>query len=400
MRAIHVVNSIHRVMGGPPRSVTGLARELAKVGCEVDLCALDIGERFGEMVEVDPKVNLRLAPAWSLFKFGVFLPRGFKRVLREAAEGADVIHSHGLWLPVYQQAAEVAKEMGVPHVISPRGTMSPYALGYRAWKKRIVARLWQDRVLHEASAFFAASAMERDFVWDYGVRRPVAVTPIGIDPGMFEGVDRQEAKAAVADAWSECEGKKIALFLARLHPGKGLAMLAEAWGRLYKQHPDWRLVIAGPNERGYLSTLKELLAASGAAEATTITGTVSGLIRRQLYAACDLFVLPSHSENFGIVVAEALAASRPVITTVGAPWRELLEHRAGWWIDIDGAALTEAMREAMEAPETTLDAMGQRGRTLVEENYFWPAIAQKTVDAYHWLADPGGRTRPDCVYIT
>jgi glycosyltransferase involved in cell wall biosynthesis len=106
-------------------------------------------------------------------------------------------------------------------------------------------------------------------------------------------------------------------------------------------------------------------------------------------------VLPSKSENFGMVVAEALAARTPVITTKGAPWQELETHRCGWWIDMGVESLIEALEKAMSHSPVELHEMGRRGRQLVEEKYTWDRVAGQMIEVYEWLLGRG--PRPDCV---
>jgi len=125
------------------------------------------------------------------------------------------------------------------------------------------------------------------------------------------------------------------------------------------------------------------------------TGSVSDQDKWQLYNSADLFVLPSHTENFGIVIAEALATGVPVITTKGTPWAELEAHDCGWWIDIGVDPLVRALTEAMNLPPEERYAMGRRGRQLVELNYSWDTIGKEMLAVYEWVLGGGGA--PGCV---
>jgi glycosyltransferase involved in cell wall biosynthesis len=212
----------------------------------------------------------------------------------------------------------------------------------------------------------------------------------------------------------------MVLYLGRLHPLKGLEMLVEAWGRLHDaQHQSpqpsmehWRLVIAGPDEQGTLAALERQSRELGHMESIDFAGPVYGEEKERLLDAADIFVLPTRSENFGIVVAEALAAGVPVITTKGAPWAELLGQdscddsvvvrerikgagvkgervkkevgggRCGWWVEVGVEPLTEALREAMSLTDEERWAMGENGRRLVEKKYRWEAVAEQMMELY------------------
>ena len=107
------------------------------------------------------------------------------------------------------------------------------------------------------------------------------------------------------------------------------------------------------------------------------------------YQNADLFVLPSYSENFGIVVAEALGYGVSVLTTTGCPWQELEMHRCGWWVDPTPRGIEAGLRAAVGCENTVLFDMGRRGRLLVERKYQWPGIAERMLEFYDWVLNGG-----------
>jgi glycosyltransferase involved in cell wall biosynthesis len=145
------------------------------------------------------------------------------------------------------------------------------------------------------------------------------VIPNGVDAAAFAGTGDREA---ISRRWPECQGKRVALFLSRLHPLKGLEMLIDAWAEI--PHAGWQLLVVGTDEAGHEAEIKARVERRGLAGAVTFGGPRYGDEKVAVMQAADLFVLPTHSENFGIVVAEALACGVPVITTKGAPWGEIL----------------------------------------------------------------------------
>ncbi|MGB5063775.1 MAG: glycosyltransferase, partial [Candidatus Competibacter sp.] len=158
----------------------------------------------------------------------------------------------------------------------------------------------------------------------------------------------------------------------------------------------WKMIIAGPDEGGHQKIVEAAIQHAGLQDDFEFPGSVVyGDEKEALYRSAEVFVLPTFSENFGLVVAEALACGVPVITTKGAPWEGLLTHRCGWWIDIGVEPLVAALREAMNLPPDTLRDMGRRGRAYVEQNFGWPGIAQQMLSVYRWVLGQGDK--PDCV---
>jgi len=260
--------------------------------------------------------------------------------------------------------------------------LEPWAFGYRRWKKLPVWLLWEKRGL-ESSVLHVTSEQEAINIRALGLRAPIAVIPIGIDLP-----ELPLSRGAVT-------AERRALFLSRIHPIKGLLNLVEAWRRVRPR--GWRLCIAGPDECGHLNVVQRAVREAGLAGVVDFVGPVYGKEKQELLNSADLFILPTFSENFGVVVGEALASGVPVITTKGAPWSWLLSHRCGWWVDIGVEPLAAAISEATQCTTSELHAMGERGRRLVEERFSWPKIAQQMKAVHEWVL--GGGPRPEWVEI-
>jgi glycosyltransferase involved in cell wall biosynthesis len=191
-------------------------------------------------------------------------------------------------------------------------------------------------------------------------------------------------------------GRRRLLFLSRLHPKKGIDFLLRAWAGLYRKHPDWELVIAGPDQLGHRRAMQALAADLGLSRVVW-RDAVFGSAKTELYRTADLFVLPTHAENFGLVVAEALAHGVPVITTTNSPWAGLRRNDCGWWIDLTDAALSETLHDAMGTPSAALAAMGSRGRAWMERDFAWPVVAREMLAVYRWMLGDGAP--PSCVLL-
>jgi glycosyltransferase involved in cell wall biosynthesis len=276
----------------------------------------------------------------------------------------------------------VARSTGVPFIVSPRGMLTAWALRFRGIKKRLAWLLYQRRDLLSAQVLHATSRAEAEGLRTLGLTQPIAIIPNGVElPPTGESIPSCLS--------SPPSSTKTALFLSRIHPVKGLLGLVEAWQMA--KPPGWRMVIAGGAENGHLAEVEAEIRKRSLDNEFMFLGEVPDEAKWGLYQSADLFVLPSKSENFGIAVAEALAAGLPVITTCGTPWEELVTHRCGWWVEAAAAPLAEALRQATALPAAQRCEMGQRGRKLVEANYTWPAAARKMLAVYRWMLGQGDR---------
>jgi glycosyltransferase involved in cell wall biosynthesis len=215
------------------------------------------------------------------------------------------------------------------------------------------------------------------------LRQPIAVIPNGIDlPDLASTMPPTDR-----------EGRTV-LFLSRIHPKKGIPVLLRAWRRLEPRFADWELVVAGPDERGHLAEVQQLARGLDLAR-VAFAGPVHGEAKQSLYRRADLLVLPTHSENFGMVIAEALAFGVPVVTTTGTPWQELERRGCGWWIELSEANLAAALEAAMSLPQERRVAMGRRGRRWMEQSFPWSRVAAEMKSVYQWAL--GGGPPPACV---
>lgn len=300
---------------------------------------------------------------------------------------ASVLHSHGLWLPLNHWACQGARQKGVPFVIQPHGMLEPWAMNFKAWKKRIAMALFQRRDLQNANALVATSLSECENIRKLGFRQPIAVIPNGVK--FHDQVPSSTAQPRHGEG-----DRRTVLFLSRVHPIKGLINLVRAWASLSPQ--GWCLRIAGPDESGHLQEVMALVMELGLESSVEYVGEVDGERKSMLYRNADVFVLPTFTENFGVVVAEALAHGVPVITTRGAPWADLETYRCGWWVDVGVEPLVQALREAIGLGDDERQAMGARGKEFVRR-YDWDDIARQTVEVYRWVLGQGAK--PDCVHV-
>lgn len=309
-----------------------------------------------------------------------------------------LVHSHGVWQPANHWAAWAARRWDVPLIIHPRGMLEPWALDQKGLKKRFALALFQRADLDLARVLVATSEMEYANLRRLGLRQPVAVLPNGVElpagPGGGDSILEPGPRGGSQSASLGSDRERVLLFLSRVHPKKGLLVLVRAWQALAPA--GWRLRIAGPDEDGHAVEVARLVEQFGLGGEIDLVGPVEGEFKVALYREADLFVLPTFSENFGVVVAEALAAGVPVITTRGAPWADLETYGCGWWIETGVSPLVDALRAATGLSDEARAAMGERGRVYVRR-YDWDAIAGETVALYRWVLGQGDR--PGCVRV-
>jgi len=370
-----------------------LCKNLSQAGCDVSLCTIADNEADNDRLSLGTLKVVRVKRSFSFRRFKY--ARGLKLILSELANDTLIIHSHGLWIQVSRDSAMIARDKHKPHIVSPRGMLEPWALNNSKLKKMIAGWVFQNRALREVACLHATAQQEAEAFRQFGLKNPIAVIPNGVDA---EEYVCKTDRAIININWSQLKGKRLVLFMSRVHPKKGLINLAKVWASLAKKYSDWHLVIAGPDENGHEAEIRYEIEKAGVEDQVTFTGPAYGEDKKQLLAACDLFVLPTFSENFGIVIAEALASGKPVITTKGTPWQELETHQCGWWIDIGIDPLEAAIKNAMELSDIDRREMGLRGRKLIENNYSWPIVSKQMVSVYKWLL--GREARPGCVELS
>ena len=380
MRVVFSVGSLSQADGGPSRSVSSLCRAVIGAGARAEIvtCRSD-GPRI-ETPESVPVHEARYHSPMLRSIWGAPFRRALERRVREQA--THIIHDNGLWLQTNHATARVARRMSVALVISPRGMLEPWSLAQGGVKKKAAWRLFQKSDLDGAAVLHATSAVEADNLRRLGLRQPIAIIPNGIEsPGVAQAARRARGAADTRNA----------LFLSRLHPGKGLLDLVAAWARI--RPVGWRVIVAGPDHEGHKAVVLQAIERAGLSHAFDFVGPVDGASKRQVFERADLFVLPTASENFGLAIGEALAAGLPVITTWGAPWGGLEQRRCGWWIEHGVEPLVGALQQAMALTDDERAAMGVRGRGWIDEQFSWPRIGAEMVSVYDWILYGGSVPR-------
>lgn len=374
LKILHTLAGLNNTSGGSRHATTSLCEALGRRGLKVYLVSQDDSPPDDPCIIPDRRYLetrlLKLTIALRGLKFNY--SHKFSDVIKKicAQHKIRIMHDNGMWLPSNHSTASIAKQLGIPLVIHPHGMLEKSALEVRSWKKSLAWCLYQRRDLEIAAMFVATSYQEAATIREKGFPQPIAVLPIGVDlPSLEPQTQNRQVRQA--------------LFLSRIHPIKGLTDLVDAWAKV--RPPNWKMVIAGPDEENHRSEIERAVANLGLSDSFIFKGPVYGKLKADLFNESDLFVLPSKSENFGLVIAEALSYGIPVITTDRTPWESLVSKQCGWWVEKTVDALAEAISDATSLSDAERKKMGSRGRDFVESEFSWPMVADKMIMAYEWV---------------
>lgn len=353
--------------GGPTQSLANLCLSLQTMGIHAPIATLGkhppIGLPTGLELHAFPTAPPHfLGRSPSLERFLTHTP-------------SELIHAHGIWLWSTRHARLAAAKRQIPFVISPRGSLEPWCLNDKRHKKQLAWRLWEGANFRSAALLHATSMMEVNTLRNLGLRQPIALVPNGLEFPTPSQVKKGPRRRAI--------------FLSRFHKKKGVDHLLRAWAETQPRFSDWDLWLAGPDEGGTRVDMEQLAQDLGITESVTFSGPIYGADKWSTLAASDLFILPSHSENFGNVVVEALSQGIPVLTTQGTPWLELEQQRAGWCIPLEG--LPTALAGALALPRLELEAMGARGSRWAHAHFHASVTGALMKQAYLWLLGQSSR---------
>lgn len=362
MKVLHYIPSLDRTSGGTTAYMQLLARELGK------LTKLHVVTHISENPVTISECQIHYIE-------GMKHPFRMKKQWKELLDALrpDVVHINCCWMPACALTQKWAQKMGYKVVLSPHGMLEPWIVARHYWSRKVPALLlYQRKAVKMADYLHATAESEKNNLLKLGYNDRIKIIPNGVD------VEHIPMKSS----W---ERHKKILFLSRVHVKKGINFLIEAVAALKNELEGYSVIIAGEGDSDYITELKSTAEHLGVSDIIQFIGGVYGDKKWDLFRNADLFVLPTHSENFGIVVAEALSCGTPVITTKGTPWQELETHQCGWWTDIGTAATTDAIRDFLSLTENDLQTMGKNGRMLIEKNYSARKMALDMVELYHTL---------------
>jgi len=377
LRVSHVSGYIGARYGGVPQVVLALCRESADLGSNVSLWATGTAQDRAHAESHGLSANV-YARCWPRHWFrSPRLIRDLNSVLSEI----DILHLHGVWTYLQQATARLARKRNVPYMITPHGVLFPWKIRSKSFKKKTYLSLIARHMLTSSACLHAITSAEVEAFRNIGYDGPVTLVPNGVDIPEY---DVQSLRDEGETHWPVLRGRRVVLFLSRLSPEKGLDQLIPAFGDLAKRkaYDDALLVLAGSGEDRYCNKVKGLLDEHGVQDSVVMVGFVQGHEKDLLMSRADVYTLPSYSEGFSISVLENLALGTPVLVTTGCNFPEVAQVGAGLCCEPTREDLAQGLRQLLDMPREDADAMGQRARELVLNNYTWPVIAGKLLTVY------------------
>lgn len=373
MKVLHVVPDVAFESGGQSMAAIGLCECLAQAGVNVSLLTTDYlmnGQR-------QPRgVDLHVVPcAGSPWRWSPTLSRTLRALLADV----QMVHLHGLWLYPIWATARLCRSLQVPYVLRPCGMLDRWSLSQKAWKKQAYAALLEGQTIRAAAALHFTAEAERVGSRTFGSYAPAYVAPLGLSRLAYEDLP---PPGAFRRRFPELARKQIVLFLGRLHYVKRPDLLLQAFSGLASECPEAVLIMAGPGEARYVSDLQAKVQRLGMDGRVVFTGLLQGRAVQEALVDADIFVLPSLHENFGLAVAEAMAAGCPVVVSPEvalAP--EIEKYGAGVVVDGKVDGLRDVLRQLL-CDEVRRHSMGQNGRQLILDQFTWDRVAQQMMGVY------------------
>jgi glycosyltransferase involved in cell wall biosynthesis len=408
MKVLHVIPTFAPAWryGGPIVAAVGLTRELARQGHDVTVMTTNIDGRGVLDVPVDRSVDMDgvevryfpvQRPRWYYFS------RPLGHALRERVGGFDIVHIHSIFLWPTTIAAYWSRRRNVPYLVRPAGALDPVTLAkaYAGWRTSVSSRLKKWLFLHTigrwdlngASGIHFTSEAEMEASGPLRLVPPKYVLPLGVTmpPG-----DSRTGGPSLSQQHPALQRKKIVLFLSSLDPVKGADILVSAMGSLAARD-DFALLVAGQGDAAYETQIASLVRAHGLQDRTVFLGFVEGDDKWSVLSQADIFVLPSHHENFGVAVAEAMASGLPVIISDRVNiHQEVSDAGAGLVTSLDPEEVAGAVQALLDN-EDLRKKMGGAGEALARERFSWERAAGRIARQYEAIVESKHRTASGAV---
>jgi poly(glycerol-phosphate) alpha-glucosyltransferase len=394
-----ITDCLSRRSGGVLDAVRGQSVALAADGVGLRVFGIRDADTATDLRRWEPLQPVVCGPRGpAFFNFAPALPSGLR------AYDPDLIEVHGLWKYTSVAALQWQRSSKRPRLVHPHGMLDPWALKNSGWKKKIAYAAYEKSHLQNASCIRALGAPEALAIRETGLEIPIAVVPNGIDlpPNTDSASAPWEGRTA--------GGRKVLLYLGRIHPKKNLAELLRAWAEVAHSvhaNEEWVLVVCGWDQGGHEAELQKLASELNLDWADLRTGTtdlnVSVLFagpqfdqaKLAAYYHCEAFILPSVSEGLPMVILEAWAHRKTILMTPECNLPEGITAGAALEIKSDAMSIADGLGKLFALSNKERSRIGNNGRQLVEERFTWAQVAAQMQSVYAWILGCGGK--PGCV---
>jgi glycosyltransferase involved in cell wall biosynthesis len=381
MKILLVIPGIGPVYGGTSKIAIELAQALGKQKITVDIVTTNANGLADLDVVLKTWINnefyrLQYFPRWHIGDYK--LSGSLTKWLFQNVRNYDLVHTIAVFSYPVSIAHIACLIHRIPYINNPQGMLEPWALTYKSGKKKIYYNLLEKAGLNNANAIQMLNQAEAKNIEPLQLKAPLIIVPNGINHEEFL---IQADPQIFYDRFPNTRGKTLILFLARVDPKKGLNLLAPAFAKALAEFPNAHLIIAGPDNIGFLPIVKDYFAQVACLDAVTFTGMLTGQIKHAALAAANIYVAPSYSEGFSMSVLEAMASGLPCIITTGCNFPEAATAKIALVVDIDANKIAESLIDCLKNPEDA-KAMGNRARHFIFEKYTWNKVACQLQTVY------------------
>jgi glycosyltransferase involved in cell wall biosynthesis len=385
MRILIFTPYIGSQYGGTSKAVKELVEAVSSFGVRVDLVTTNANHSEKLSVPIHKWIEnnhyrIQYFRCWNRNDFIISLPLiGW---LIHHIKDYDIVHTNTVFAPIVSFVHWLCRLHRIPYIITPHGMLEPWALSYKAWKKRFYYNLLEKPVFQRSSAIQVIANSEATNVKSLGFKNAVII-PNGINRQEFIS---QPDPEVFYKKFPSTRSKTLILFLGRIDPKKGLDLLAPAFAQVHKLFPHTHLVLAGPDIIGFLPKVENYFIQAGCIDYVTFTGMLTGKLKSAALAAASLYVAPSYSEGFSMSVLEGMASGLPCVITTGCNFPEAEIAKAAHIVDINTDAIADGLIQCLSYPQKA-QAMGNRARDFIFQNYTWDCAAEKLIQVYKAILD-------------
>lgn len=374
MKLLHVIPGFEIRGGGGTRACAELCESLATLRHEVTVAHVDSSNENC----FSPKgVDVKAFPP-STFRHYAYSP-ALREYLKREIPKVDLVHIHVTWQYPNIPTSRYCRQYHIPYVMQPHGNLHPWKMNHKALRKKLYWHIVEKSIFASAAFIHVESEADQEDIKHYCPDAETFVSPCGVYSEKFEN---RTNPGYIKKKWPVFKDKKCLLYLARVDVNKGIHLLLKAYSKLLMSNSDYNLLIVGPDYYGTTDKMKSLSRKVGIENRVIWAGMVSDQERIWIMQDCDIYVLPSMSENFAISVLEAMFCSKPILTTTSTPWKELQLHNAGIVTHPTVDGIYRGLMRMLSLDYDALNQLGLNAYLLAKLKYEWSTIAKSLVGEY------------------